>query len=93
MNLSLYREVSAALGRRQPRTRGEAGTHVSLRLDSMHLRPEEGAPREWVHHWVQDSEPSMGPGTGVTEETDHAGDLDLQGLMPSMSSCAQSIPP
>lgn len=73
MNLSLYREVSAALGRRQPRTRGEAGTHVSLRLDSMHLRPEEGAPREWVHHWVQDSEPSMGPGTGVTEETDHAG--------------------
>ena len=46
---------------------------MSLGLDSVHLRPEEEAPREWVHHWVQDSEPSMGPGTGVTEETDHAG--------------------
>ena len=46
---------------------------MSLRLDSVHLRPEGGAPREWVHHWVQDSEPSTGPGTGVTEETDHAG--------------------
>lgn len=46
---------------------------MSLGLDSMHLRPEERAPRDWVYHWVQDSEPSTGPGTGVTEETDHAG--------------------
>lgn len=39
----------------------------------MHLRPEEGAPWERVHPWVQDSKPSMGPGTGVTEDTDCTG--------------------
>lgn len=56
-----------------PRTRGEAGTRARRRLDSVHLRPEEGAPWERVHPWVQDSKPSMGLGTGVTEDTDCTG--------------------